>query len=218
VLDPEVASWFGEALGTWHLGATSLRGLSGPTPWLLLIGTEQRLPVLDSEAELKELVARILADPTLRTVMDRVREEWRRLTVIHGDIRFANVMVRTSPPSVRFVDWETSGLGDPLWDVAGAVQEYISVGAAGGNEFAESPAEPAVIAFLAAYRQACDLPFPSSRLPRFVACRLLMRAIQLANWEGDAAEGIEDHLELARQLATDARELPESWLSRIMPE
>jgi len=199
-LDAEVAGWLGEALGGWHLAAASLAGLQPSNPWLFDIDGDERMAILDSDPRLREVTGKILACDDLRSLLSEARSQWSASTVIHGDVRFANVMIHRSPPAVRFIDWETSGRGDPAWDVAGAVQEYLSVGISGGNPIERSPAAEPVVAMLDAYERASRGPMPWTRLAPFVACRLLVRAIQLANWEGDVDEAIDEHLALARVL------------------
>lgn len=208
-LDPEIASWIGEALGSWHRAAASLAPQLLPLdPWVLRLEPRRRLPVLDSDERLRALVDRINADDTLAGIGARVRTTWSRETVIHGDVRFANTMVRVSPPEVRFVDWETSGGGDPAWDAGAVVQEYLSVALAGGHDDPVRTAAPTLTAFLDAYREAALKDMHWSRLRDFVASRLLLRAIQLVTWEGDAEGSIERHLWLAASVTGGDAALP----------
>lgn len=202
-LDPEVAEWLGGALGRWHRHATVLMGeLEAADPWMLHIDSENRLAILDAEDRLKEVVGRILTNAATAEIPLRVRQDWRSETVIHGDVRFANVLVNIAPPAVRFIDWETGGSGDPAWDVGAAVQEFLSVGIGGGHRtLAGSPSLPAIEALLSAYRTVSGSRMSWRRLAPFVACRLLMRAVQLANWEGNPGDSIDIHLEMAEAAA-----------------
>ncbi len=52
--------------------------------------------------------------------------------MIHGDIRFDNVLVRelqgdeeTDAVDLWIVDWEMVRIGDPAWDLAGAFQDFL---------------------------------------------------------------------------------------------
>ena len=50
-----------------------------------------------------------------------VQQSWQPQCLIHGDLRADNVMVggqSEGREEIRLVDWETSRLGDPAWDVA----------------------------------------------------------------------------------------------------
>lgn len=54
--------------------------------------------------------------------------EWEPKTIIHSDIKFDNILVfRESDKNLRLkiVDWEAVSLGDPAWDIACVLQEFI---------------------------------------------------------------------------------------------
>ena len=64
--------------------------------------------------------------------IDRLKRSWRPETVIHGDIRFDNVLVRAlrgddedEAVDLWIVDWEMVRIGDPAWDLAGAFQDFL---------------------------------------------------------------------------------------------
>ncbi len=52
-----------------------------------------------------------------------LRSRWRPRCVIHGDLKADNVLLRDG--DVRFVDWELSRRGDPLWDAATLVGHHL---------------------------------------------------------------------------------------------
>jgi aminoglycoside phosphotransferase (APT) family kinase protein len=97
-------------------------GLHKPAPELLAVlsaANYETLRILQTQEGLGER-------------LDRLRRDWRPETVIHGDVKFDNVLVRTdhdgeSPTSTRIwiVDWEMVQIGDPAWDVAGAFQDFL---------------------------------------------------------------------------------------------
>jgi len=209
VLDTATATAFGRALGRWHAVAedpsAQAAGRVGPTrPWILQIAGPDRLPVLDRPGPLRELTTRTIAeDGAILTAANRLWSSApERPTIVHGDIRFANVLLRAGPAAV-LLDWESAGIGDPDWDVASALQEYLSIAEdiPGLKVVAGGPASPAVQAFLDGYAEAGRVP-DVQRLAPYVAARLLQRIFQLTTWlPGDqAGPEVERHRRLAREV------------------
>ena len=60
--------------------------------------------------------------------LERLREEWRHDCLIHGDMRWSNVLVSMPdrPGRVWVVDWEMADVGDPAWDVGAVIQSYLA--------------------------------------------------------------------------------------------
>jgi len=133
-----VPAGLGEAMGTVHrlFRAPELREdprlawMTRGVPWILRV----HRPVPEMLATLSLANYRVLglvqAQPGLSRQLDALRLEWREDTVIHGDIKSDNVLV--VPPvdadgeaQVRLVDWELAQVGDPAWDVAGTLQDFV---------------------------------------------------------------------------------------------
>lgn len=102
----------------------SLQFFYGDLPWILKIANledpnTQRMihnGVIAEVHKNKDLVKRIEEVVTL----------WERTSLIHGDIKWVNFIVTPEDNEVKLIDWEIADLGDPLWDVAGAMQSYFS--------------------------------------------------------------------------------------------
>jgi Ser/Thr protein kinase RdoA (MazF antagonist) len=97
-------------------------GLHEPRPHLLTSLGPARL----------ELLRILQASDSSRDSFGALRDRWQPVGLVHGDIRFDNVLV--GPPGdgaesessrLWIVDWETVGVGDPAWDLAGAFQDLI---------------------------------------------------------------------------------------------
>lgn len=64
--------------------------------------------------------------------LDELRAGWRPSCLVHGDIKWNNVLVVPASnrarrsPSLRIVDWELSMVGDPCWDVGSVFSDYLS--------------------------------------------------------------------------------------------
>ena len=79
-----------------------------------------------------ELVRMIQRSDELSALLNEL-EPSPATAFVHGDLRWENVFVLTDRPAgraVRFVDWETGGLGDPAWDlgcfIASAIRAWIN--------------------------------------------------------------------------------------------
>ncbi|MGV9264857.1 phosphotransferase [Kitasatospora sp. NPDC003701] len=89
-----------------------------PDPWLLCTAGRGTLMVVEMVQSSSELTA------GLTELVGR----WRPSTVVHGDVRTANVLVRTGAArdrDIRLVDWELWHLGDPAQDLAGLVESVV---------------------------------------------------------------------------------------------
>jgi Ser/Thr protein kinase RdoA (MazF antagonist) len=130
----------GRTLGTFHRllclndwkDDTRLARLARGLPWVLRV--HQPVPSMLASVSRANLgMMRILqTEEGLGKQLDRLAERWRPGSVIHGDVRLDNVLIRTQgaenedgPVELWIVDWEAVGFGDPAWDVAGAFQDFL---------------------------------------------------------------------------------------------
>jgi Phosphotransferase enzyme family len=97
-------------------------GLLRPEPWLLERSSAANHQMLRILQETEGL------DDRFRTLSS----QWQADTLVHGDIRFDNVLLRRNcandragPSDVWLVDWEMVQAGDPAWDLAGALQDFM---------------------------------------------------------------------------------------------
>jgi Ser/Thr protein kinase RdoA (MazF antagonist) len=176
--------------------------LPAETPWILSVH-EPGLALLERASGGNiHLVEEIQRRPELGTLLGDLRARWRGKTIIHGDMRWSNVLVSNTRgsngrPRIKVIDWEMGGRGDPLWDVAGILSNYLvlwlaSIPATGdapltvGLSRARYPLpmlQPAVRAFWTAYLAARGLD-PSEAgdaietVTRYTAVRLLQWAYE----------------------------------------
>lgn len=203
-LPDDLVAALGTTLARWHAASAQLNGIEGVRPWMLDIDGPNRIAALDANHLLRAVALKIADDPVLRGVAARLRDGWRSDVVIHGDMRLANVLVCRSPPAIRFIDWETSGWGDPRWDLAGLVQELITAALMQGHDQLAPPFDEAVRTLVAAYRAAATDDALTDGLGPFVAGRMMMRAFQLANWAtDDSGDAVEAHLRAAAAIDLD---------------
>jgi Ser/Thr protein kinase RdoA (MazF antagonist) len=109
-------------LARLHRGLPSALGVHRPVP-----GDRAAL----SPAEM-ELVRLLQTQGGFVEHLERTIGLWRPEAVIHGDIRCDNVLVSphrgdhdVDDAELWIVDWETVGIGDPAWDLAGALQDFL---------------------------------------------------------------------------------------------
>lgn len=156
----------GTALASLHRTPVAAEAPVLRLPWPLLddlpahmeTARYHRVPTLVIET------ARQLPDVTTH-----VRSRWRAITWVHGDVSPMNAIVGADG-AARLIDWEGAGVGDPSWDLAGALlmthlaaPGWEPVAAArllhayrtGGGPGAEpDPALSCVRTLVAAYQQA----------------------------------------------------------------
>ena len=85
-------------------------------------------PELTIDQSMGLVLNMVQKDDILCQGLDELRCNWSGNSLIHGDIKLANFLIvdNNDATQVKLVDWETSNIGDPLWDVAGLIQSYIS--------------------------------------------------------------------------------------------
>lgn len=65
----------------------------------------------------------------MQSITDALRalkDDWTPCCLIHGDFKGDNIMLLLEgEPTIKFVDWELVGWGDPLWDVGSFIGQLI---------------------------------------------------------------------------------------------
>jgi aminoglycoside phosphotransferase (APT) family kinase protein len=136
--------------------------------------------------------------------LDELAASWRRESVIHGDVRWANCLAWRSMDSNRWtrlhlIDWELCAAGDPAADIGAFFGEYLRAWLQSipitdpedpGRLLAHAGLplrrmRPALTAFWDAYTQhspgnATELGQRLRRATRFAAVRLLEAALEEA--------------------------------------
>jgi aminoglycoside phosphotransferase (APT) family kinase protein len=76
------------------------------------------------------LSAIVQQHPEFQTLLDAIGAEWRFDSLIHGDMKWDNVLVfpiASGDLDFRIVDWEMADLGDADWDVGAILQSFLTV-------------------------------------------------------------------------------------------
>jgi Ser/Thr protein kinase RdoA (MazF antagonist) len=160
--------------------------------------------------------------------LDGLRRLWKPQAVIHSDIKSDNVLVLpppvddgTSPPEIRVVDWETVQIGDPAWDLAGALQDFLLFWVSSMNQTMPTSEEmaasaryplfvlqPAIRALWRGYRSALNLSHAEAnalirRATSFSAARIIQSAYEMAQHSRDLPVGSVLLLQISANLLAD---------------
>ncbi len=114
----------GAALGTLHRETRATYPPARP-PWVLSIHRPDTSVFRDASAANLELIRIVQSDEALGERLDELRGDWRVETLIHQDVKWDNCLV-TPEDRLRLIDWEVAVAGDPHWDLASALSQYLS--------------------------------------------------------------------------------------------
>jgi Ser/Thr protein kinase RdoA (MazF antagonist) len=132
----EVGALIGDGLGRYHahtarllLEPAELLAFPRQVPWILT--TDPRTP--SAAAALGHggvALAALLQDyPHIVDHVRAVAQEWQFDCVIHGDMKWDNLLIFADGhgrQALQVVDWELADLGDAAWDVASIFTAYLS--------------------------------------------------------------------------------------------
>lgn len=121
---PGLGEALGVALGTLHreMRATYPEARA---PWVLSIHRPDTGVFRDVSAANLELIKIVQNADGLGERLDELREGRRVETLIHQDVKWDNCLV-TSDDHLHLIDWEVAVAGDPHWDLASALSQYLS--------------------------------------------------------------------------------------------
>jgi len=126
----EIAQLLGDTLGAFHtaLPASALDelrpGFDDQIPWVFFAherADDSFEAISRANLELLKIARKY---PGFGEALERLRQGWRRDTLINGDMKLAHCVLKSSS-ELYFIDWEMAAFGDPLWDAAAIVQEYL---------------------------------------------------------------------------------------------
>ena len=213
----EVANALGSALGTIHQMEVParLRGqshgsatpfLSLQKPMVLSLVTGNRTVPPPTNNVQSEIVRCIQHYEAFRSLLWRIDREWTWQTLIHGDLRWENVMSRTGADGIdlRVVDWELVSFGDPAWDVACVLSGFLNQVYPGAESFLEA------YAGVAGVRGEARTRFLKKCL-RYCGARQLQTAYEAAGvartFDARAMTALQRCLDLCREPSAVAHEL-----------
>jgi len=124
--------------------AMNASALSESSPWVLRIFRDGRLPFDVPSDGIRRYFDSLRSIPDLATHFERLLRGWEATTLIHGDVKWDNFIFSGGDggaPSIKLIDWELAGLGDPAWDLACALSAFYTA------RFIEVASSPAPVDF-----------------------------------------------------------------------
>lgn len=130
-----IGAAIGEALGGYHRGVRDVglnpqhtAAFAREIPWILsahqLLNYVSAVPG-DAGAQLGGILARHTG---FHHQLDALRARWNGNSLVHGDIKWDNLIVREERGGVTIsiIDWELADFGDPCWDAGAVFQSYFA--------------------------------------------------------------------------------------------
>ncbi|HLA91469.1 MAG TPA: phosphotransferase [Gemmatimonadaceae bacterium] len=155
---PPIGAALGSALAACHATlrpdgeiAAGAGFLESSPPTALEIARPSPDDLRDISPAQIELLQLVQQRPHVFTAFDDMRDGWSASSLIHGDVKWSNVLVSvettsTGPVNVWLVDWESASWGDPAWDVGSAFHSFLlDCVHAASDEAQETPAAAATV-------------------------------------------------------------------------
>lgn len=198
-----LARFLGTALGALHSstvapGAGSITSTADrqTPPWILSVHRPDFRTLSELSAASLQLIQIVARSDDMCEAIQSLHDEWQATTLTHNDMKWDNCLVVGRPTRLKIVDWELAGPGDPLWDAATVVGEYLSCwvlsvsmlgpdGLERAHDTARNPLtqiQAALRAFWSAYCQRTRLPVDHDEaillITRYAAVRLIQTALE----------------------------------------
>jgi aminoglycoside phosphotransferase (APT) family kinase protein len=197
-------------------------GLPARRPWVLDLPDGDGPDFVRAHPLARSLVERLRAHRDLSLLLQNLAEDWAAFAVIHGDVKWDNVLVRFGPNGrwhLWLIDWELAGLGDPAWDLASLVEGILTASISWTGTLELESVGTLVREVSAAYVAGGGRLQRAGNegLVRMVIARLVQVQVQLAAMTGeqDATSAVREQLwELSCSLTSE----PEAWRQRLFGE
>jgi tRNA A-37 threonylcarbamoyl transferase component Bud32 len=168
---------------------TSPRTRGGPSvaqPWILNLHTPPPEMMRFLSPAQAALIGLLQSSRDALETLDELRSAWTPSALIHGDVKWSNVLVAAASPAIWLIDWEFASWGDPAWDVGSALHSFLVDCIAHAAATADAAAD-AAIAFARAIPRAqpeircfCDAYLRGRASDADAANVLLARAVLFA--------------------------------------
>jgi hypothetical protein len=223
---PGLAVALGRSLAALHAEGDDVRAVMPTVSGLPLVFSFDRPDVTvyyGASSATLQLLQAVHSTGNFADLLGQLRDEWRTGTVVHADLRLDNVVIRPGArardgKALRLVDWEMAMCGDPAWDVATVLSEYLSLWLDHAPLSGETPPEqflahgpftiekwqPFVRQFWAAYSRSLVASVDVwRRATRFLAARLVQTAYESTQYSSDFPGQVVLKLQLAHNVLAD---------------
>jgi hypothetical protein len=143
-MNEPLAASIGESLSIVHQSTgDAIVGESTP-PWIFSVAMPRTSIFRAISAANLQVIKIIQRFQEFSALLDRLKDDWRTEALIHNDIKYDNILVErhaSGDETIRIVDWELAGFGDPAWDLAGILGDYLSAWIASIPITGEDPPE-----------------------------------------------------------------------------
>ena len=134
---PEIGRMLGEGLGLYHaqagtlLESKELQALFARQVPVILRLESGGHAALGQFGHIGPAISSLIQQQKeFQTLLDALGADWRFDSLIHGDMKWDNVLVFPAEDSgldFRIVDWEMADFGDAAWDVGAVLQSFLAV-------------------------------------------------------------------------------------------
>lgn len=237
----EIARLQGKRLGTYHGKvrvngqAAGLENFTRQLPWILSIHETDPMYLNQLSRGNNQLVEILQRYPDFQTALATIKAEWKNTALIHGDIKWENMMLctkgDTGSPDLKIIDWEIADIGDEAWDAGAVIQAYLSfwvfslplnsgmsvADAAASSPYSGDEIKSALAAYWSSYAKTRAFTQPAARkmLNRCMACAAA-RMIQTAYESIQTSPQISQYALCKLQMSMNILKDPPAAVSELM--
>jgi thiamine kinase-like enzyme len=95
-------------------------------PWILQLDRYNANEFFVNNKASTNIIHLIKENSLLQNELIKLKKSWQFTHLIHGDIKWINFLISENELDQKLIDWELADIGDPIWDVAGLLQSYIT--------------------------------------------------------------------------------------------
>ncbi|PWB25438.1 phosphotransferase family protein [Flavobacterium sp. HTF] len=108
---------------------TDISELPKTLPWVLQLDKYNANQFFLNNEFSANIIQLIKENHVLQNTLIDLATSWQYTHFIHGDIKWINFLTIEDNGGFtqKLIDWELADIGDPMWDVAGLMQSYITV-------------------------------------------------------------------------------------------